>query len=433
MVYAREAGDAWGVITRINHDNNHHINSWWILLMGRSATPFALRSLSIAAGTALIVVLGRIGLRRGPWAGVVTAAIACVCPILVVYGSEARGYSCAMLAFALMIAQVDAWLAGSAASRPTVPLLVLAIFGTLSHLLMVPATGLLLIWVVLVLRQREGRVGAEREAILALGPALLVSAGLMAVIIMIAMASPTGLRIGGYIPFTWTGFGGALAQLLAYSSGLGMVDKGFWVAPVVLIPWFIFAWRKAKLPRADHLLYTVLLFGMPIAVALFELGNAVFPRYYLPTTIGLILWLSAELAVHITRGVRQRLLALTGLLAILTGSLAIDAGLLANARAHPERVLATVAQLAPGGTSLAIETEGPKAYLTLSAEQRGYPLTIVQTRCGTPQFRLVERKKDEVSLPTIMRCGQRYDRVDGSGVVGVSGVAWALYQRSTAP
>jgi len=115
------------------------------------------------------------------------------------------------------------------------------------------------------------------------------------------------------------------------------------------------------------------------------------------------------------------------------GSLMIDAAFIINGRGHPERVVLALAQRAPNGATVAIETEGPKAYLMLDAAQRSYPLIIEQKRCGTAKFRMVERKANEASTPGIVRCGQVYVRVADDNAIGPSGVSWALYQRSTAP
>ncbi|MGU3392482.1 glycosyltransferase family 39 protein [Sphingomonas sp. M1A8_2b] len=87
----------------INHDNNHHFNSLWMQMWGLAASPLALRSLSIATGTLTILVAGAIGARRGVGHALVAALLFAVSPILVNYGSEARGYAPMLLAAMTMI------------------------------------------------------------------------------------------------------------------------------------------------------------------------------------------------------------------------------------------------------------------------------------------------------------------------------------------
>src|SRR5512142_1486457 len=92
MIYAAKAGGPLGVFLNINHDNNHHLNSLWLQLLGLGAPPALARALSIAAGTAAIIIAGMIGRRRSVTIGLVAAALFAVSPALVTLGAEARGY-----------------------------------------------------------------------------------------------------------------------------------------------------------------------------------------------------------------------------------------------------------------------------------------------------------------------------------------------------
>src|SRR5690349_4887510 len=58
---AHDAGTPIAVFLNINHDNNHHLNSLWLLLVGFDAPPPLARALSIATGTAAILVAAAIG------------------------------------------------------------------------------------------------------------------------------------------------------------------------------------------------------------------------------------------------------------------------------------------------------------------------------------------------------------------------------------
>src|SRR3954471_19649405 len=61
---AHDAGTPLGVFLNINHDNNHHLNSLWMQLVGFDAPPLLARALSIVTGTAAILVAALIGARR---------------------------------------------------------------------------------------------------------------------------------------------------------------------------------------------------------------------------------------------------------------------------------------------------------------------------------------------------------------------------------
>ena len=75
MVYAQDAGGPLGVVTRINHDNNHHINTIWLQLTGMGAPSPVMRGLSIISGTASIWIAAMIGARRDGWTAVATAGV----------------------------------------------------------------------------------------------------------------------------------------------------------------------------------------------------------------------------------------------------------------------------------------------------------------------------------------------------------------------
>src|SRR6476646_3622863 len=56
MIYAAEARDPAGVFLRINHDNNHHLNSLWLQAIGMQAPPWLARLPAIICSTASIAV-----------------------------------------------------------------------------------------------------------------------------------------------------------------------------------------------------------------------------------------------------------------------------------------------------------------------------------------------------------------------------------------
>ena len=61
-VYAAQAQTPIGVFLRINHDNNHHLNSLWLQAIGLAAPPLLAR-----AGSAIPVDLAKGGFRPEPF------------------------------------------------------------------------------------------------------------------------------------------------------------------------------------------------------------------------------------------------------------------------------------------------------------------------------------------------------------------------------
>lgn len=86
----------WDILM-IRHDNNHILNSMWMVIAGNTASGFWYRLPSIVAGTAAIALMGLINLRFGLLAGGITSLLGGLSYPLIHYSSEARGYAPAML------------------------------------------------------------------------------------------------------------------------------------------------------------------------------------------------------------------------------------------------------------------------------------------------------------------------------------------------
>ncbi len=433
-VYAAGAGDALGVFLRINHDNNHHLNSLWLQLVGLDAEPMLARALSILAGTLAIPLAALIGARRGAAEAIAVAALFAVAPIMVTYGSEARGYVLLVLAILAAILLVDRWLDDPARRPPAAALAAICVLGLLGHLTMAIAAGILAIWTYLALRDDEDARHAARAAARLWLPAVIASGLVLALIAAAALASETGPRIGGLHPFTYAGLGKALGQLL-----------GFTLGPV-LSPLWLLAFAGAgtlaafRIPRLGHrrFLYLVAILALPALVLLLRPGNAQFARYYLVTAIALLL-LASDLAGHWWRSGgwrRGALLALLG--AGLVTGLWRDAVLIAERRGDPDAAVRAMAARMPGGARLRYDVERMSAVMRLAARRLDYPLHRVRG-CGRADFLLAVPPSGTRPPPMFTdRCGERWRAVAARSSTGLSGEGWALYapqalQRSRTP
>jgi hypothetical protein len=104
LQWARSAQHPWHILELYRHDNNHPLNTLWLRSVGEDRHPLVYRGLSIFSGV-LVLILVWIAARRlsAGFAWIPLALSATSFP-LVLYSSEARGYSPA-LAFLL-----GAWL-----------------------------------------------------------------------------------------------------------------------------------------------------------------------------------------------------------------------------------------------------------------------------------------------------------------------------------
>ena len=71
--FAQEAATPIGVIWRVNHDNNHILNTLWLQLVGPDASPLTQRALAIVTGATAIPLAASIGARRGAATALIAA------------------------------------------------------------------------------------------------------------------------------------------------------------------------------------------------------------------------------------------------------------------------------------------------------------------------------------------------------------------------
>ena len=228
---------------------------------------------------------------------------------MVNFGSEARGYSLMLLAALAFL-----WLAAEAVEGREKTgtrwwLALVAALGMLSHMTMAAPVGLIALWVYLERRAALGPAAAMRDSARLMAPAFVASAAVVLFVFAAAAASPTGMQLGGYIPFTWREFFAGLNDMTGWTAGLerparlgragavggsGVVDRRF-------------GRRNGSVARAR--LYAILILGVPLGAALVQSGNSGFARYYLASAIGLLLLESRvdrARAGQATRGPRRR-------------------------------------------------------------------------------------------------------------------------------
>ena len=93
LQWARSAQHPWQLLELYRHDNNHPLNTLWLMLVGEDRPPMVYRLLSIVAGLGALVLVWLAARRisaRFAWVPLLLAATSFP---LVLYASEARGYA----------------------------------------------------------------------------------------------------------------------------------------------------------------------------------------------------------------------------------------------------------------------------------------------------------------------------------------------------
>lgn len=439
--FVAQAGSAWGVVWRINHDNNHYLNSLWILLVGPYASPLLIRALSIATGTLSIAVAGAIGWRRDATTGLIAALLFAVSPILVAYGAEARGYGPMLLAMLVSVLLIDRWLDRDHhhdGAPPAWSLAALTLAGLLAQLTYLFALAAFAGWIVTARSRRSSIDSAVATTARALGPSAAMLALVLAFVVVAAAASTTGFQAGGYPGFTLAAVADVLAETVAYTIGFAL--PAAWPTIGVTLVAIAALLIRAHPDRRPFYFFATIAFSLVLVVALWRIGNAGFARYYLVAVVGILLLLADSAGAAIRRGGWRSGVSIVLTVLVIVGCVRRDDALARAARGDPDRAIATMRSRMPLGATVLIDTIRPIPVLDIAARRTGYALAIHRTCLApapaatpAPAFAFIDLERRASPMPSIARCGTAYILVQTGRHLALSGLDWALYASADPP
>jgi hypothetical protein len=425
VIYAQQARDPVGVFLRINHDNNHHLISLWLQAIGTQAPPWLARIPAVLTGTAAIVVAAVIAGRMSQLAGIVAALLFAFSPIMVTYGSEARGYAPMLLAALTMLLIVLRSLEQGATKATPWWLGLLSLLGMLSHMTMAAPVVLVSLWVYQDRRAIEGPARGLRTSAHLMGPALLIAAAVPLFVLVAGAMSPNGMRVGGYVPFAWRDYGEALGELARWT--FGATELPAWIvlfASAVIA--LVLALRPPRWLGARARLFAILILGVPLCVAIIHPPNTGFARYFLCSAMGLLLVVSECIGRMFAKNIIARVAAAAGLGALLMSSLWQDAALVRTERGHPDQIVQLMQQRSPAGGRLAIETLRLEAVTRVAAIRTGYPLELING-CAPAEFAVSSEPKRLADRGPLVRCGVTMRPIGSGSGTALTGDSWILY------
>lgn len=302
---AKSYGDVlWGV----SHDNNHFLNTVWLRFTGPDAHPALQRLPAILAGIATIPVAARIArVQGGDIAGVCAALLFALSMFFVNYGSEARGYSVATLAFLLGTDATQRWLADGRNPLALAQIWASIALGSLFHLIVV--WGAAIIWIVAavaLVRRGPFRTAFDRSFVLGatmglgLAPAFACLLGGIYVTGIFQVAALDAFSLGGLME----GLAGLLRAVVALPASMSPPAWG-----VLALGATFAAFCLALCPPQTRYAFMIGLLAPPVFAIVVGLRDPHFARFYMLVGIVFLLLLAVSAGRAWARGGKMRLVA----------------------------------------------------------------------------------------------------------------------------
>lgn len=412
--------------SELQHDNNHWLTTLWLHALGPGAAPLAHRALSWSTSLLALVLLGRLAWRRSPQAGLLTLALAAPSFLLVLYGSEARGYSGAILASLLTFALLER--DESRRALWHLPAFwAAAVLGTASHLTFLYAYAALLAWHGVHVLRRPGRRAALLRLLAFHGPPLAVMGTLY-------LTTLRHLVIGGGPKYST-----ASVALETVGWLLGAPTGSPWAyAALSVVLLVVVAELRCRLRERDD---TVLLFPamvlVPALVLCVREPEVLYPRYFLVCVPYFLLWMGSLLARAWRGPPALRLGAVLLLAGTSAGNLAADVRLLQLGRGQYRAALRYLDEATPAGPlEIGVEGDHNLRLLRHHADALGLERELVlrdasQSAAKPPPWVLGSTQDQTYEPPRELKgaAGARYVLARAFGYAGLSGQRWFLYRR----
>ena len=413
------------IFWRINHDNNHFLNSAWLYLAGPDASPLVHRALSVALGVATIFAAAAVVADRGRQTQLAAGLLFAISYPIVHYGSEARGYSGLVLFTLLSVLCLERRLdvRGSA-----IALAAAILFGFLSHLTMLGTVAVLVAWTAWVrFRSGDGPARAGAATVRMFVPAFL--AILPLALCVIVGAKTFGFTVGGSTPFSLdafiSGYGGMIRYLLGLpswapdwaliSAAGGLVCASAW-----------------KWPSRRASLYVIGIVGLPLLMMQMRLPNLEFPRYFLVSGTLLLLWTAEMLGRGFDATGWKRWTAALALAAIVLGCCLSLSRFYEAGRGSYASMVDRMTR--DGTASYAASNDFRTAKVVdFFARRQGRDISLVKADnwCAEQPDWLINEIRAEPPKPIEKApgCDLVYERVEVTETWGLSGIGWALYRK----
>lgn len=433
LFLVRELTSGWQVFTRLIHETNHILYSWFLHEFGPGQTEIVYRLPSIAAGALSVVLAGALLRRSGKWASITGMGLTATSYLLVHYGSEARGYA---LAVCFSYLSVHLHQTGFATRRGLCWVLFppAAILGFLSNLTYAVCYAGLLAWSLAELA-RAGRDRGRLAVALGLAHLPVIVFGVWHYLRFIKSMAGDG---GDVFPLRMI-----LTSTASLALGGGAYGPGTFVVGVLfvgIVAAEIFRLGRTDFPRAVFFATSIVI--APALLLLIAGRDDIAVRYFLVSIASAYLLLAHFLGRLLgSHGARKRL-GIALCVAWLMGNGLHCASLIGLGRGHYREILVVLGEQSPGpvvtvGGDLAFRHTLPLAYY---AERVRFPKPIRfvendRLRDIPAEWMLFGSQSPTFhpGLEWVSPGGDRYRLERDIPFPGLSGWRTCLYKRSGGP
>ena len=425
---ASELASPWNAFT-MHHEINHHLNTLWLHFLGPNASAAMYHLPSYLFGIAAVGIAGAIGFRRGSAAGIATTGAFALSYEMVLYSSEARGYSTlvfsVLLAFYALESAID-----DGSMRWSVVYWIACLIGILSHPIFAGFLGAAVVWTVWRSRQSKETAATMVRSIIRTQAVPVLALGLLWTIDLRLVAAGGGTPADSFIGV----YGSALAWAVAAGRPQG-VELVSCVLVVAMIASAIGGVYKADAGRAVFFVSAIVVF--PIALVLIRGSDLVYTRHFLIAGVFTLLLFGLTLGRWWAEG-RKRVVALAGAAFVFVNAINIVT-LARDGRGRYQEAIEYMAATTTGDTvtiagdhDFRIGTEMSYYIPRATTTKRVQYLEEGHWPANGPEWLVAHRESWVTQAPEAqfeLAPGLRYSLAKVLPTAPLSGLNWYLYHR----
>ena len=418
----------------LHHEINHYLNTIWLYLVGPGRGSVVYHLVAFISGVASVATAGLIGLRRDRATALFMMLVFAMSYELVLYSSEARGYSTLVL-FSLLSfyclescindAKGGRWIAGYAA---------FAVAGLLSHPVFVSVLTAGVAWTVVDTVRSRRTMGGVALAVLRIHGIPLACFALLYVIDLRLIVAGGGTPARSLIDAYGTSFAWALGTLRGDAPAL--------VSCIVAVILLDLGLRHVSRAGSTSWVFFAVAIAFPVVVILVRGSDLVYTRHFLVSTIFLLMLFGLLLASWWTRGQRVISGVMLAVYCGVNGWHTLE--LAVRGRGQYREAIKYMVDRTPGPTL----TIGGDQDFRIGTELAYYlPRDVVLKRAqyiphgswpaGGPQWLITQRESFEPVRPVddhiVDPAGHDYELVETFPTAPLSGLHWYLYRNRSSP